>query len=418
VLSPAQWSLSKDQLEPLAVGSPSERYRALQRLRAEAGIPRWVGLADGDNVLPVDLDNALHVASFVQVTKGREGVSLVELLGEADLVAEGPEGRFAHEVIVPFVSKREPAKAIPVASAPAPNASVQRTFAPGSEWLYAKLFTGTAGVDLALKRIVAPVIERARRAGLARGWFFIRYGDPHWHLRLRIRGEAGVDAPAALLPVLHEAAAPFLGSRSAWKLQLDTYEREVGRYGGPVAIELVESVFEADSDAVLGIVELLEADEATDVRWRLALRGMHLLLVDLGFDLAGRTEILRDLRASFGEEHRVDVAFEKQLGQKFRQERPALEVLLTAPVGGDHPLDPGFELLAQRSERNAPLARELRAREREGALVTPLAEVAGSLLHMHANRLLRSEQRAQELVLYDFLLRLYESEAARKRRAG
>ena len=32
---------------------------------------------------------------------------------------------------------------------------------------------------------------------------------------------------------------------------------------------------------------------------------------------------------------------------------------------------------------------------------------------MHANRLLRSAQRAQELLIYDFLERLYESAAAR-----
>jgi hypothetical protein len=34
---------------------------------------------------------------------------------------------------------------------------------------------------------------------------------------------------------------------------------------------------------------------------------------------------------------------------------------------------------------------------------------------MHANRLLRSGQRAQELVLYEFLARLCESQAARGR---
>jgi hypothetical protein len=42
-----------------------------------------------------------------------------------------------------------------------------------------------------------------------------------------------------------------------------------------------------------------------------------------------------------------------------------------------------------------------------------LMEVAASYLHMHANRLLRSAHRAQEMVLYDFLARLYESRAAR-----
>jgi hypothetical protein len=35
---------------------------------------------------------------------------------------------------------------------------------------------------------------------------------------------------------------------------------------------------------------------------------------------------------------------------------------------------------------------------------------------MHANRLLRASARANELVLYDFLLRLYEGRRARRKR--
>jgi len=34
---------------------------------------------------------------------------------------------------------------------------------------------------------------------------------------------------------------------------------------------------------------------------------------------------------------------------------------------------------------------------------------------MHVNRLLRSAQRPQELILYDFLCRLYEGRIKRKR---
>jgi hypothetical protein len=45
----------------------------------------------------------------------------------------------------------------------------------------------------------------------------------------------------------------------------------------------------------------------------------------------------------------------------------------------------------------------------------PIPELAASYLHMHANRLLRSAARAQELVLYDWLYRMYEAQAARLR---
>jgi hypothetical protein len=41
--------------------------------------------------------------------------------------------------------------------------------------------------------------------------------------------------------------------------------------------------------------------------------------------------------------------------------------------------------------------------------------VAGSLLHMDANRMLATAARPQELVIYDLLARMYTSELARKR---
>ena len=54
---------------------------------------------------------------------------------------------------------------------------------------------------------------------------------------------------------------------------------------------------------------------------------------------------------------------------------------------------------------------------RLGELQVPITDLAGSYIHMHANRLLRSSARAQELVIYDFLKRIYESRAARQRKA-
>jgi hypothetical protein len=59
---------------------------------------------------------------------------------------------------------------------------------------------------------------------------------------------------------------------------------------------------------------------------------------------------------------------------------------------------------------------ELKSCARAGRLSLALTELAPSYLHMHANRLLRSAHRPQELVLYDFLARLYESQAAQARR--
>ncbi|HVG17758.1 MAG TPA: lantibiotic dehydratase C-terminal domain-containing protein, partial [Blastocatellia bacterium] len=90
--------------------------------------------------------------------------------------------------------------------------------------------------------------------------------------------------------------------------------------------------------------------------------------------------------------------------------------LLDPAPGG--PLAPGLAILRHRSERNAPIAAELRRLEAARRLTIPVARLAPSLVHMQVNRLIRSAQRAHELVLYDLLSAVYESRAARAGRVG
>ncbi len=60
---------------------------------------------------------------------------------------------------------------------------------------------------------------------------------------------------------------------------------------------------------------------------------------------------------------------------------------------------------------------ELKRLERDGRLTVSLDQIAPSLLHMQANRLLRSDHRSQEAVLLDLLHRLYDARAARRPRS-
>jgi thiopeptide-type bacteriocin biosynthesis protein len=370
-------------------------------------------------VLPVDLDNVLAVESFAQLVKQRSGVTLTELWpAPAELPVHGPDGRYASEIVVPFVRI--------AANAPRPRAPLARTggtrrsFAPGSEWLYAKLYTGHATADQILTEAIAPLVgdgvgERGERDGRGEpAWFFLRYGDPHWHVRFRVHGD-----PAWLLgevmPRLAEQTRAMLDDGRLWRFQLDTYEREVERYGGATGIELAERLFCADSACVLDILGMLAGDAGIDARWRLALRGIDQLFDDLGFDLAGRLAIMRHTRDGFAREHRVEdaVGFQRGLGDKYRKERGALESLLDHARDAEGDLAPGLERFAARSAANAPIIAELRAAEQRGALAVSLTDLTPSYIHMHVNRLIRSAQRAHELVLYDLLTRLYESRVAR-----
>jgi thiopeptide-type bacteriocin biosynthesis protein len=464
VLARAGWWMTADEIKQLAKAAGTDRYAAVQEWRRRRRLPRLVTLADGDNELLVDLDNTLAVDAFLDLVEERDRARLHELFpGPEALIAQGPEGRFVHELVVPFHRLPRPAAAAETAvaapgtaagtaaaaAAPAPAGTaagwaavpagtaagavgaapagnglqVRRTFPPGSEWLFAKLYTGTATADRVLRDVLAPVVREALAAGWSDGWFFIRYGDPEWHLRVRFHGD-----PEALtgrvLPALHAGVTPLLDDGRLWKLQLDTYEREVERYGGPLGIGPVERLFQADSEAVLEILDMLEGDEGADVRWRLAFYGVDALLNDLGLDAEAKLSVLGRMRQGFAQEFAGPAdgdgknakALQVQLDQKFRAERPKLDPLLDAGGDPENAFAPALDVLGRRSRANAPILDELRRLEAAGKLQGKLADMAVSLAHMHVNRFIRSAARAHEMVLYDFLFQTHRSRAARARK--
>ncbi len=415
VLAPAHWRVEREEMRAIPADGGADSMRAVRRWRARRGLPRWVSLAEADHVLPVDLENVLGVDMLLHLVRERDASILREMFpGPGDLCAAGPEGRFVHELVVPFVRRREPS---PAPSRPrdedAPGGERRRVFFPGSDCLFVALHTGTSTADRLLRRLVRPLVDEALGSGAARRWFFIRYADPEWHLRVRFFGPPARLA-AEVLPRLESLAAPLFEEGGLSRLSLLTYEREVERYGGPEGVECAEAMFQEDSVAALEIVETLAGDAGADARWRLALVGMDRLLEDLGLDLEAKLGVVRASRAALGREFEVDKEFEGRLGMRFRGERGSLEALLGASDDEDGELGPGLAALRRRSDRLVPWCRRLRELEREGRLACKRDELAASHLHMHANRLLRSSHRAQELVIYDFLVRLYRSQLARQ----
>jgi lantibiotic biosynthesis protein len=414
VLCRARWNVTEAELRALGQARDAGQFAAVQAWRAERRLPRYVGLADRDHELVIDLDNVLSVAALAHQLRGRRQAVLVEMFPDPDaLCVTGPEGRFVHELVVPFVQvappRPEPGNAAPQAT----RSLARRRFPPGSEWLYAKLYTGAGTADQVLNHVVGPLVRSSLASGAADAWFFIRYADPDWHLRLRLHGEPG-RLYAEVLPSLEAAAAPLLETGQLWRMQLDTYEREVERYGGDRGVELAEQVFAADSEAVLTIMGPLRGDAGLDLRWRLAMRGMDLLFDDLGLTLEEKRSMARRARKGYGREFSIDGNFRGRVSERYRVERARLEALLDPGQAPSVPLAPGLEALRRRSLQLAPVAAELRRLGQAGRLPTALTDIAMSYAHMHVNRLLRSAQRAQELVLYELLDRAYTAQAGRQ----
>jgi thiopeptide-type bacteriocin biosynthesis protein len=81
-------------------------------------------------------------------------------------------------------------------------------------------------------------------------WWFLRYRDPHDHLRLRFR----LPNPQAFGDVAARAGAWAADLRQRGllgRIQWETYYPETGRFGTGEALAAAETVFAADSAAVL-----------------------------------------------------------------------------------------------------------------------------------------------------------------------
>jgi thiopeptide-type bacteriocin biosynthesis protein len=454
VLATALWNIAPPIVAAWRVATGAARFAAVQRFRVDAGLPRWVGVRDDDKHIPLDLDNALAVDALVRLMQGRSPALEEVYPGPDELVVRGAEGRHVHELVVPFIresasAQRTIATRAAPGSAAAESASsagrgaapgsreraspstasgseamasgsemtgadaVPRRFPPGSSWLYLKLYGGPMTLDRGLAGGLGEAIEHVVQGGAVTRWFFVRYRDPEPHLRLRFQGEPR-RLDTEVWPVLREASARALAADAAWRLVIDTYEREVERYGGPAGIELAEDMFRADSDAALAIARGYPGGAGADARWRLALCGIDRLLADLGFEPAARREVVERSRGGFAAElGGDDRGFRDQLDQRYRRERLALEALLAQTAADGGSLAPGLAALDARSAGVRRAAERWQARARDGQLGASIAALAGSLIHMHVNRMLVDDARAQELILYDFLARCYRSRQAR-----
>jgi lantibiotic biosynthesis protein len=196
-----------------------------------------------------------------------------------------------------------------------------------------------------------------------------------------------------------------------WRVQVDTYEREVERYGGYEGVQIAEEIFHADSRAVAELLAALcDEDAKTNLRICLGVLGVNSLLEDFDLGLKARLEIARQLRDGFRGEMAGDALRMRVLGEKisngFRTDR---EQLLTLVGGGESKY---LKPLRRRSAEIQPYVVELR--EKEDDLSQPLHELLKSYVHMHVNRLLRFPDRQQELVIYDYLYRTLDFFRARE----
>jgi thiopeptide-type bacteriocin biosynthesis protein len=395
VLSKARWRLEARELKEAMTGTRDGAWGAFQILRESRRLPRFVMLTDADNNLLVDLDQVLWVETLHHLVSSRSAFTLTECFPDpGQALVTAPEGWFAHELVIPLeaTSPAQP-KAAPLASMS--NAPRIRAYPPGSEWLYLKLYCGPASADRLLVEL-EPLLRRTQAEGLWDRWHFVRYRDPDHHVRLRFHG-VPIRLLSELLPQFHQHLEAPLAQGLLWKVQVDTFGPEWERYGGSIGFALAEGWFFADSQHILNhLVDGMTLEQ----RWRAGLRNSDAIWAALGLSIQVRKGLAQAARDGFRKEFGDSGEGAVQMGARFRELRKELESGFPRAVGSPFGPELGGLLL-------------FREAFEQRLIQADLVSLAGSLSHMHLNRLLRNSPREHEWVLMEFLVRLYESWLAR-----
>lgn len=243
ILSPARWRLTNSELP--AHGQPwSDWDNSFSAWRQRRRVPRLVVLADGDQRLPLDLDESGH---RVLLREHLDRTPYAVLTPAPLEGAAGWCGGRSHELIVPLTA----ATHTPWPRVPKPSPQrVLRTEgvrSPGrSRVLLAALYGDPRRQDTVLGSHLPRLLDRLD----GRPWWYVRYRDPAHHLRLRV----SLTDPAefgTVAAIVAEWMDELRAARLLRDLRFPTSIVETGRWGDGAAWDAAEAAFRADSRVLL-----------------------------------------------------------------------------------------------------------------------------------------------------------------------
>ena len=280
--------------------------------------------------------------------------------------------------------------------------NTQRTFIPGDSWVYYKIYTGTKTSDIVLTEAIKPIVEELTAKGCIDQWFFIRYADPKHHIRVRFHYN-DPNAVGTIMTTVYERLHAFAKADLIWKIQIDTYNREIERYGEE-HIEIAEQLFSHESDMIVNFLDMVDGEEGEELRWLFGIRALDTMLADFEYSEDQKLAFMERLKTGFGLEFGMNKFLKKQLDEKFRAKREKITFFIDFKVEDKPEYQPLLELLAYKSEQCKPTVDVLK----KSASSEVVDNYLGSYAHMLMNRMFRSKNRLHEMVVYDLLYRHYK----------
>ncbi len=403
ILFPATWVLGGEEIAEIC--QLNEIKSVQKKLKEKHKLRKLFAFTEGDNQLVFDRDDAQSVEMFVKVIKNKDTAILQEVYTDqpgsvrnADnqpLMGQFIASVFSNVVTYPKTSSRIPGRK---------KNSVKRIYLPGDEWVYLKVYCHPAISNNILTQNIKSCITILKKQKILKGWYFIRYADPDNHLRIRV--QINPDDASEVLKCFEKRLRNHVEKGSVNNLLLDTYRREIERYGSDT-IEYIEKIFQVSSDLILNYLKNIGKKQTIFSELHLALISVHSFLEIFYDDNLRRIGLLKGLHEGMRHEFEDSKQVKLQMDNKYREysffinnmDNHKAEIV---GIVGKKEYNTYLKALS--------LLKLNTARFESEKLMMLIADI----IHMHLNRLFNERQRKHEFVIYYMLHKYYLSSEARR----
>jgi thiopeptide-type bacteriocin biosynthesis protein len=391
ILACAKWKFNATELTLLKTGMLEQRLGYLKQLIHDKRMPNVLSLNVHDHHLVFDVGDKKQASLLLTILEKQSSALLQEFLLPANDAGSTvfADGHPLNAQFVAFLYQTERTfKPLSEQRAKRTN-GVKRELAPGSEWLYIKLYCTACTADQLLVKTILPFVSKSASNTIEQ-WFFIRYTDDGPHLRLRFKVKPG--CIGIFFEALHNQLIKSPLYSSIHNYQVDTYKRELERYH-PAMIEIVESHFCASSQLITRYLKHIKSGVVRYPEHSLSLvttlsmiRGLYPGIQDQLLFLKGITD---SMMAEFGESKSLKVS----LDERYRKLKTSL-TFLTA--GNSYFKDCKIAKEEQIFNRSIKAIWQKACHLSQPEQNQLLADIT----HMHLNRAFCEQQREQELATY------------------
>ena len=417
IVHAATWNFEKSDISDLLASEGEVLTFLLEAFAVKWKLPALLILADSDNELLINLQDKLMIEIWLDTVKNRPAFILKEFLAGTKNVPVKDESNkiYCNQFIATLLKKES---SYPLSTFSETNISqkvVQQNFSLGTEWIYFKVYCGAKTADIILNEAISPLVNILLAQHKIDSFFFIRYSDPNFHLRIRFH-VINMEDVWLVIQLFYRQLQPFEEERNIYKIHTDTYKRELDRYGYNT-ISFTENLFFYDSMALLSFLQQTEGDEREKIRWLWAVRAIDDLLCDFELKLTEKLLLMEQIKNSFHIEYNSDKFLKEQLSNKYRLYRRQIENILDRSKDETSDIFVILEILHKKSIQVRKVVAELKKLAENNKLTVTIETLLSSYIHLLINKIVAANPRVHELVIYDMLFTYYKSAVGKAKNA-